>query len=81
MADTKYYHKAGPALPFMRTDPAKPFAPQVKNAVVIEEVIIKRKPKDNRPPLVFSALYLEGNTVIAKTKEKVKIGTPTELNG
>lgn len=72
------YTKYPRAVPFIHTDPEKPFKPQVKDAVVIPEVKIERDDKDSRPPLVFPALYLEASVEIDKKKLKGIIGDPPE---
>jgi len=68
-----------PVLPFIQTNPREAFRPQVKNAVVIPEVKIKRAARDTRPALVFSALYLKPGIVIARTTYAVIVGPPVEL--
>jgi len=65
-------------IPFIHTNPDKPFEQQVKNAVVIPAVTIKRPSTDNRPPLVFPALYLEEDVKIPETKKDVVVGKKIE---
>ena len=65
-------------IPFIHTDPDKPFEQQVKNAVVVPGVTIKRPSTDNRPPLVFSPLYFEEGVKIPETKKDVVVGKKIE---